>query len=222
MRILALYAAKNAHGNDATGAFVPQSIRFERARKAAGDTVVRVGFDPTIPDRAARRRAFLDAIRGAGKVDAVVYFGHGLRTGLPSAGLTTATLGQLVDALHEALPSRAIVTLYACSTAGAPGRDRDKLDGDGGFADLLRDRLSELGHTGWIDAHTVAGHTTINRMTRRFYLDGKAAGTGGAWLVAPGSPEWRAWGDALKGDESFRFSFPYLTATEIHARLAAR
>lgn len=220
MRILSLYASKNQHGNDATGAFIPQAIGFAKARRAAGDVVEHVPFDPTIVDRAARRRAFLGAIEAAQPFDALVYFGHGLRTGLPSAGITMATLPALVAAIRRKASKRLIVTLYACSTAGAPGRDRDKLEGDGGFADELRDALSVAGHVGWIDAHTVAGHTTVNRMTRRFYLDGVARGTGGAWLVAPGSPEWAAWGRALKADPSFRFGFPFLTASELHARLA--
>ena len=88
MRILALYASKNAHGNDARGAFIPQATLFARARRAAGDEVELVPFDPTIADRARRRAAFLALIEQAKPFDAIAYFGHGLRTGLPSAGFT--------------------------------------------------------------------------------------------------------------------------------------
>jgi len=52
---------------------------------------------------------------------------------------------------------------------------------------------------------------------RRFWCDGEAAGTGGDWLVAPGSPKWRAWIRALKGD--MRWRFPWLTPAEIDAAL---
>lgn len=220
MKILALYASKNQHGKDATGAFIPQAKLFSKRRATLGDEVELVPFDPTIADRAKRRAAFLDLIRAAGPYDALAYFGHGLRTGLPSAGITMVTLPALVDAIHTKASKRVIVTLYACSTAGAPGMDRDRLEGDGGFADELRDALATLGHIGWIDAHTVPAHTTQNRMTRRFYLDGMGPGTGGAWLVAPGSPEWASWGRHLRAvGDPLRFDFPFLTAGDLYARL---
>jgi len=221
MRILVLYSSKNTHGNDAVGAFIPQAMRFAKSRRAVGDVVDLVPFDPTIADRATRRARFLSLIEAAEPFDAFVYFGHGLRTGLPSAGFTLATLPALVSALRaKSRTKRLIVTLYACSTANTPLRGG--VDGDGGFADRLRDLLSLGGVSGWIDAHTVAGHTTINRMTRRFYMDGKTEGVGGGWIVAMGSPEWRAWGAALKSDESFRFGFPYMTETDIVAHLAQK
>lgn len=220
MRILALYASVNAHGNDAKGAFIPQATLFAKHHRAAGHVVELVPFDPTIAVRAKRRAAFLAIIAASSSFDAIVYFGHGLRTGLPSAGFTLEQIDELAGAIHAKASKRLIVTLYACSTAGAIGRDRDKLEGDGGFADELRDRLSVLGHTGWIDAHTTAAHTTINPHTRRFYLDGIAKATGGAFIVAPGSPEWKSWHGALKTNQELRFGFPFMTAGELHARLA--
>ena len=99
-------------------------------------------------------------------------------------------------------------------SADSPG---DGPGGDGGFADALRDALSERGVTGHVDAHVTTGHTTRNPHVRRFYCDGAAAGTGGDWLVAPGSPKWRRWVTALKGD--MRFRFPWLTPAEIDAAL---
>ena len=219
MRNLALYASVNAHGNDAKGAFIPQATLFAKHHRAAGHVVELVPFDPTIAVRAKRRAAFLAIIAASSSFDAIVYFGHGLRTGLPSAGFTLEQIDELAGAIHAKASKRLIVTLYACSTAGAIGRDRDKLEGDGGFADELRDRLSVLGHTGWIDAHTTAAHTTINLYTRRFYLDGIAKATGGAFIVAPGSPEWKSWHGALKTDAPFRFGFPFMTATDILAHL---
>ena len=222
MRVLALYASKNTHDVDATGAFIPEAKAFAKSRLARGDTVEVVAFDNLIADRAVRRARFLELIRKAQPFDLLAYFGHGLRTGLPSAGFTTLTLDSLVREIHGRCEHSVRIVLYACSTAGAPGKDRDRLDGDGGFADLLRDRLSVLGHIGWVDAHSVPGHTTINRMTRRFYLDGVAGGAGGTWLVAPGSPEWPVWSLAIKNDRDFRYSFPTMSESEIHAYLATR
>lgn len=222
MRILALYASKNTpgHGNDAGGAFIPQAQVFAKMRRAAGDEVEIVPFDNLIANRKARVEAFRDLIGMNGLFDALVYFGHGLRNGLPSAGERVEDVAWLAQRIHASACARLIVTLYACSTAGAPGADRDKLEGDNGFADRLRDELSKLGHVGWIDAHTIPGHTTINRYTRRFYMDGKGEAVGGRFIVAPGSPEWGAWGDALKDDQGFRMGFPFMTEAEIYARLA--
>ncbi len=215
MRILAIHATKDTDKPDATGAFIPQAIHFAKARRAAGDEVESVGFDNSLPEP-TRRAAVLKIIVSAKPFDAFVYFGHGTRRGLPSAGFTMSSVARLADAIAANATRSLIVVLYACSTANTP---TGGVDGDGGFADVLRDRLSEHGHKGWLDAHTVAGHTTINRMTRRFYMNGVAAGTGGTWLVAPGSPEWSAWGKALKEDKSLRFGFPFMTEGELHARL---
>ena len=220
MKILAIHASKDTpnHLHDAVGAFIPEAIGFQKARTAVGDVVDREPFDNSLEDYSARRAAVLTLIRKAAPFDAFAYFGHGLRTGLPSAGFSLQTIGPLVDALHAAMPKDVRIVFYACSTANSPNGG---VDGDGGFADELRDRLSLLGHTGWLDAHVVPGHTTINRMTRRFYLDGLARGTGGTWLVAPGSPEWAAWGRELEDDKPLRFGFPFMTSTEVHAKLAA-
>lgn len=224
MKILALYASKNTTKPDATGAFIPQAQVFAKARRAVGDSVALVPFDNLLPGP-ARFRAFCDLLRGAEQYDALAYFGHGTRRGLPSAGVTMDLIWALGDAIHAKASPHLVVTLYACSSANTPVVDRrgtpeiEGIDGDGGCADLLRDNLSLKGHTGWVDAHTVAGHTTINRYTRRFYMNGQSGGMGGTWLVAPGSPEWDSWGDALRTDHSLRFGFPYMTEKQLHERL---
>lgn len=219
MKILALYAGYNSVGkNDATGAFIPESIHFEKYREKAGDVVDRIAFDNTIKDKPSRKARFLEKIETApqAKYDAVAYFGHGLRTGLSSASIGNLDVGMVATVLSDKLEKDCRIILYACSTAGAPGSDRNKLEGDGGFADRLRDVLSIAGHTGWVDAHTVPGHTTINRMCRRFYMDGESPGTGGTWLVAPGSSEWKAWGEYLNANRDFRYGFPFMTEKQIH------
>jgi hypothetical protein len=154
-------------------------------------------------------------LREGDPVDHVALFCHGLARGIQT-GHDLATVATLADAISAstAPPRHLVVTLYACDAAdtrtGGPG-------GDGGFADALRDALSERGITGHVDAHVTTGHTTKNPYVRRFYCDGQAAGTGGDWLVAPGSPKWRAWVRALKGD--MRWRFPWLTPAEIDGAL---
>ena len=219
MRILSLNATINSpgHGNDAGGAFIPQSIRFSRARKAAGDVVESAGFDNSLVDQSKRRAAFLGLVDAAQPFQALAYFGHGLRTGLPSAGVSMAHVDAMASALARKASGSLAVVLYACSTAGAPGADRDRLDGDGGFADALRDRLGSLGLTGHVDAHTIAGHTTVNRYTRRFVM---GETTGGKFIVEPNSPLWAKWGERLKEDEAFRFGFPFMDVAEIRTALA--
>lgn len=218
MRILSLYSSVNVHGNDAKGAFIPQAVRFKRVREAMGDTVESLPFDPTSKNVSAD---VLKMITNAQPFDAFIYFGHGTRRGLPSASMGYTSVGKLSAALaSKAIGKRLVVVLYACSTANTP--DAKAVDtGDGGFADQLRDALSVLGVRGWVDAHTVAGHTTVNRYTRRFDMDGKGPGIGGSWLVAPGSTLWKAWGDKLKSDEGFRFGFPFLDVAGVVARLAS-
>ncbi|WP_218251580.1 hypothetical protein, partial [Candidatus Magnetobacterium casense] len=82
-----------------------------------------------------------------------------------------------------------------------------------GFADALRDALIEQGHSGWVDAHKTAGHTTMNPYVVRFHLDPEVQNNGGEWIVQPGSPLWPAWVRAMRGP--MRFRFPLLDTEEI-------
>lgn len=219
MNILVLHASKNSanHGNDAGGAFIPEAINFNKHRTTLGDKVTVVPYDNNLP-QGKRLESFLKLIEDAEPFDAFVYLGHGLRNGLPSAGVTQASRKRFTDLLVKKSKSKTklIVTLFACSTAetttGQPG-------GEGGFADKVRDDLVVAGFTeGWIDAHPVPGHATQNSKVRRFYVSTEEASKGGTWLVAPGSPEFPKWKEKLNSkwrDDPFRFDFPYMTATQI-------
>lgn len=217
MRALILHPLHNTGTKrDATGAFIPEAKAYAKHLTDAYMDVVGVdvvGFDNRAT-KPARRRETEAAIRAA-TTGHVALFCHGLARGIQT-GHDLTTVATLADALAgSAGPSgRLVVTLYACDAAdtrtGGPG-------GDGGFADALRDALSERGITGHVDAHATTGHTTRNPYVRRFYMDGAAAGTGGDWLVAPGSPKWRAWVRALRGD--MRWRFPWLTPAEIDGAL---
>ena len=214
MRALILHPLRNSGTKrDATGAFIPEARAYANVMSMTHDTVL-VGFDNSA-SKLARRRQVEASIRSTGPLQHFALFSHGLAKGLQT-GHDLATVSTLAEALAaSAGPSkRLVVTLYACDAADSPG---DGPGGDGGFADALRDALAERGITGHVDAHVTTGHTTKNPYVRRFWCDGQAAGTGGDWLVAPGSPKWRAWIRALKGD--MRWRFPWLTPAEIDAAL---
>ena len=220
MRALVIHPLHNTGTKrDATGAFIPEANAYAKHLRAmVGDALYewRIeahGFDNRA-SKLARRREVEGLLREGDPVDTVALFCHGLARGIQT-GHDLATVSTLADALAVACDrKRLVVTLYACDAADSPG---DGPGGDGGFADALRDALSERGITGHVDAHVTTGHTTRHPYVRRFYCDGAAAGTGGDWLVAPGSPKWRRWVTALKGD--MRWRFPWLTPAEIDAAL---
>jgi len=217
MNILVLHASENSHGNDAKGAFIPESVFLNRTRTEAGDKVQVFPFKNSLAGP-KRFEEFCKLIDQAEPFDAFVYLGHGLRNSLPSANVTQANRKKFTDLLVKKAKNKKklIVTLFACSTAetttGQPG-------GEGGFADKVRDDLVAAGFTqGWIDAHPVPGHATQNSLVKRFYISADEAAKGGSWIVAPGSPEFSKWKQRLNSPykkDPFRFMFPYLTATEI-------
>lgn len=231
MRILALYNAHNMPGRqDATGAFIPESINFAKFHQANGHTVERVGYDNLLVPKQLRRERFLALIERAAPFDAFVYFGHGLRSSLPSPSVDAAHVPQLAKLLASkaADPKKFIVVLYACSTGETPSalaRVHALENGEGGFADKLRDELLAAGVTGgWVDGHTIAAHTTQNAYLRRFLLDPAVKDFGGDWLVAPKSPAWARWRERLHTpwrEDPFRFEFPFMDAAAVRAACLA-
>lgn len=217
MRALILLPQHNSHGkNDVTGAFKPEAFHFAKALTADGWDCTIHAFDHSA-SKAARRKQVESVIweQGAcGLWDLVAFFCHGYTTGMQT-GHDLATVDSLAECIALRSSDTVLVPLYACDTAGT--RVRKAAGGDGGFADALRDALSVRGKHGHVDAHTTTAHTTKNPHVRRFWMDGEARGTGGDWLVAPGSPKWSSWCKALRGP--MRFRFPLLTAAEIDAAL---
>lgn len=219
MNILVLHASLNTDKPDATGAFIPEAINFDKFRTSKGDVVQVIPYNNNLP-KTKRFEEFKKLIEGANNFDAFVYLGHGLRTGLPSAGVTQANRKEFTDLLAKKALSKKkmIVTLYACSagetTTAQPA-------GEGGFADKMRDDFVAKGFTdGWIDAHTVAAHATQNPYLRRFYLSKEQEAQGGSWLVAPGSPEFAVWRKRLNEKwktDPFRFEFPFMNAADVLA-----
>ena len=174
MRALILHPLHNSGTKrDATGAFIPEAKAYANVMGATHDTVL-AGFDNRA-SKLARRREVEAAIRATGPLQHVALFCHGLAKGLQT-GHDLATVSTLAEALAASCGAsrRLVVTLYACDAADGKGPG-----GDGGFADALRDALSERGITGHVDAHVTTGHTTRNPYVRRFWCDGEGAGTGG-------------------------------------------
>lgn len=213
LRALALYPAHNSPGKrDMSGAFRPAARKFAQLHSQPADCVVPVDCRGPQSERRAQVR---DAIASGpwSTWDCVAFFCHGWRAGI-QMGCTLAHTGWLASILWEHGTENLIVPLYACSTAqGGAG-------GDGGFADMLRDRLCELGAVHCrVDAHDRKGHTTRNPYVRRFEGRGeKAPGRGGEWIVDPGSPDWGRWREALRGD--LQYQFPIMTAGHVRVTIA--
>jgi hypothetical protein len=212
MDILVVHNTQNTHGNDASGAFIPEAVNFKKYRATLGDRVTLVGFDNLLP-KAARTAAFLRIVAEAAPFHAFVYLGHGLRNSLSSANIAGPNRTKLAKLLATKAidKSRLYVTLYACSTGETTTK---QADGEGGFADRLRDDLVDLGITGgWVDGHTCAAHATQNPYLRRFAIDAAEKDGGGDWVVDPKSAEWPRWRERLNAkwrDDPFRFVMPYM------------
>lgn len=224
MRTLILLPDRNTAGkSDWSGAFLPESQAFARARKTAGDVVLSVMVDlgKSKPERRAQVVAALDPGKGD-PWGCVGWFCHGLRGGLPQFGIGVADVVDMAARMSSTKAPGIRVPIYACSTAsGAAPSAEGEPGGDGGFADMLRDALCAAGSVDCVvDAHATAGHATRNPHVRRFAGGGTTTGgIGGKWIVAPGSKHWKAWVKALAGD--MRFQFPFLSPEQIDAILGA-
>lgn len=196
---------------DATGAFQPEAMAFERRERARGAETAWSFVDNRL-ENMGMRYFVLHRIRQLAP-DRLAFFCHGWATGIQfGIGL------EHLDELAAACSQPPIVTLYACSTgSGGDG-------GNGKFADAMRDALCVAGSP-WcrVDAHTTKGHTTRNPYVRRFDgLGSPVGGQGGQWIVAPPTEGgnrvlWKKWVAALRTD--FRFRFPELEISEIHRYL---
>ena len=198
------------------GEFAREAMRFGRFHPGARY----VPFN-NLAGKGSRRREVERAIASGGPWDVIALFSHGLKTSIQT-GHGVEHVNHLADVIAANAAPRLCVELYACDAARDADADKrddltESVGGDGGFADMLRDALATRGLVGHVDAHAKPGHTSLNPHVRRFVMD-HGPGAGGEWLVEPGSPLWRRWIAALKGD--LRHRFPLMTVEEIHAELA--
>jgi hypothetical protein len=195
---------------DATGAFQPEAKAwFEEIAGSHPGSDVRV-FHVDNHLSAAKMRAFVYDKIGEAKPDRIAFFCHGWPTGI-QFGFNLAHIEALADCIASI--SDPIVAIFGCLTGDGPG------NGDGHFADMLRDALCSAGSIDCrVDAHTTAGHCARNPYVRRFDgLGSPVGGMGGQWIVATGSALWKPWRKALEGDLRFRFSG--MEIADIHREL---
>ena len=216
---------KRHHSGDGYSVFRPEAERFvakhdPAARVVEIEAIKMSGTAPIAEKRAEtakRRAATLAAFDGLDDLSTVAIFCHGWSTGM-QLGFDVRTVGRLAEAISSRVeyrqPAFVRVVLYSCSCGNGDA------SGDGGFADALRDALCRAGVTMCIvDAHTTVGHATQNPFVRRFEGRGSdVGGTGGAWIVAPGSPLWPKWRRALR-TTSMRLDYPFLDVATVHNRL---
>lgn len=139
---------------------------------------------------------------------------HGWKTGTQLIG--GPQLARFADALAaKSEDDNMFISIYSCSTGGGPGKD-----GDGGWADKLRDAMCERGITHvTVDAHVGSGHATKRPFVRRFNgLGSPVGGIGGQWVVAKGTRLWGPWMTAL-GHTDLRFRYSSMTTEAIHREL---
>ena len=149
--ILVLYSNKNSKGKkDATGAFIPEAQKFAELQGVPKEKLV--GMPLVGVSRKARFKRTLETIYVAGReapLDMIAFFGHGWPSGI-QFGVRKKDIPTLVNTINGSNEFR--VCLYACLTAENEKRDRDHESvgpgTDGGFADVLRDALSEKGFNG--------------------------------------------------------------------------
>ena len=207
MSTIAFYPNKAAKG-DGFNVFYPEAKKFDAYHNGTGLDTNRLfainamrmtGIVPVAEKRAsmsARRKQVLDILKAhRGTYDHVAFFCHGWRTGMQFGfDMQTAKILAAEIARGAEFVTIVDVTLYSCSCGSGDS------DGDGGFADALRDELCKAGVIGCkVVAHTTAGHATSNPYVREFNGNGSpVGGTGGQWIVAPGSELWGEWIKALR------------------------
>jgi hypothetical protein len=133
--------------------------------------------------------------------------------GLGTAGRKLAALDDLAAALTTWAAPAAVVTMH---TRRWYRGEHEGPGCDGGIADVLRDRCVDLGHPIRVDAYerSAIGHTRSVHV-RRF--EGEIGGTGGSWIVRPGSALWGRW--QLAQVTGLRWQAAHLDTWEIHERL---
>jgi hypothetical protein len=200
--------AANPLGNDATGAFQPGMDAYRRLYEGLGMEVVSHRFVNTKGNGKERRASIINAMQqgcGSKWYDAVVYFGHGDKNWLVSAGFGLDTLSEFTDAVWDCGEPSVKVVLYACSCA-TPG----------GIAYRIGWDLNCFANAGFqCFGHPSVGHSFRNPQVRRYPSSKGETGE----TVAPASkiaPWLKAMADP-KNDLWARF--PFMTPEEIAAEL---
>lgn len=221
--LLCLTPRSNTPGkHDVTGAFAPEALEFARLH---GGGAAHVKSFPNTAEMSVRR-GVCDLAIATAKPSVLAFFCHGWRDGI-QAGYRNKSCEALAALIAVTGVRELVIALYCCST-GDDG-DADPTNqrtpgpgGEGGFADVLRDRCLDRGIRARVFAHATAGHTTENPFARSFGPD-DAPGTGGRWLVEPGGVHWQAWKQALRDPTStLRYRAPLMAPAEVIAELTPK
>lgn len=216
MKAIVFTPDRNTEGkHDYTGAFLPEATAFAKQNEGAWAKVAKVDISKPVADR---RSAVEAALSSNGPLELVAFFCHGWNTGI-QLGYSNKEVTQLAAAIAKNSTETVVVALYCCSTAGGPGAG-----GDGGFADKLRDALCAAGKVHCeVNGHERPGHCSRLPYVRRFEGRGSpTGGTGGTWIVAPGSPLWPRWKRALQSTTGdLRLRFPTMSVASVHRELLA-
>jgi hypothetical protein len=215
VKAFAAYPLRNAVGKADANEFRREAERFHAV---VGWPYGLHVFDNSL-SMPGRRAAVLEPLSKCSDLDVFSLFCHGWHNGV-QAGFRSSDVRDLASALHAVSAPALRVVLYCCSNgADGDGDDSDEREpgpgGDGGFADLLRDALCELGTAATVYAHSVKGHTTRNPFVRVFLPDERF---GGHWLVEPRGRLWPAWLRFLHGNDG-RFRFPFMTPEQLKQEL---
>jgi hypothetical protein len=234
-KIVAFAAQHNTKGvnprtgvpwRDATHAFIPEARAFMQHHKQPSSQLYMVdNTKSAVAMRSYVLQALEQEARSGNKVRGVAFFCHGFKSGI-QFGFRMLQAESLARTIAEHATEDVRVTFYACDAARDNDNERSddllEFGGDDGFADHVRDYLCAAGATKCVvDAHTTAGHTTMNPDVRRFEgLGSPVGGVGGYYLVPREKRKlFAAWRKALRTD--LRFDFPFMGAAEVHKRLAA-
>lgn len=157
-----------------------QYKEFQReAQQAAQFFGAEVHYFPASLPEEKRREFVLAVLRAprAEKLAIVAFLCHGFRNRI-QAGFGLQHVKTLAASIASVTTEGASVPLYCCSTGKGPSKD-----GEGSFADALRDALVSKGMKGGkIFAHTSAGHLSRNPEARVYEIK---AGVLGGTDVAP-------------------------------------
>lgn len=194
--------------HDATGAFHPGMNIYKRLYEGMGKQVVTYKFDNYAP-AAKRRTAILNAMQqnvGGQWYDAIVYFGHGWKGGLSSAGFNNSSLDELTDAIWTHGQPWVKVILYACS-CGVPG----------GYAHKISQKLVSWHVVGMkVFGHPSVGHSFMNPQVRRYPSN---MGETGETVCPPGRVA--TWTKKMRDETGKQGAFwarmPFMTPEEIEA-----
>lgn len=208
MKALVFFTSTNRKGRkDATGAFIPEAKAFAKIHGVPKRDLIAVPQDIPLWDRRWIVRKALQKRAGvATAYDAVIYLGHGTPTSLPGLGLRQNNLAWFADGVAGLIGWKGVLVLYACSAGKGFG---------------VADRIDvELADRGFKEVRTVA-HLTPGHASWNPYAEysGEGPTSRGVPIIAKGSKVWQRWISALRNNQWFRLSFPFMTQSEIVRQL---